>query len=78
VVKSEIEDAVKRNAELDAQRITVGMPDGEVTLDENVRSWTERLDTENAAWSAPAVREFDDRLVVTRASPNGSRSRLFH
>jgi osmotically-inducible protein OsmY len=64
-VKSKIEAALKRNAELDAKRITVNTADGKVTLKGNVRSWTERVDAENAAWAAPGVKEVDDRLVVT-------------
>jgi osmotically-inducible protein OsmY len=66
-VKSKIEAALKRSAELDAKQITVDTADGKVTLKGNVRSWTERVDAENAAWAAPGVREVDDRLVVTPA-----------
>jgi len=64
-VKAKIDAALKRNAELDAERITVDAADGKVTLKGNVRSWTERVDAEHAAWAAPGVREVDDRLVVT-------------
>jgi osmotically-inducible protein OsmY len=67
VVKSKIEAALKRNAELDAKRITVEAADGKVTLKGNVRSWTERTDAEHAAWAAPGVKEVDDRLLVTPA-----------
>ena len=67
-VKAKIEAAFKRNAELDAKRIAVTMADGTVTLEGSVRSWTERMDAEHAAWAAPGVKEVDDRLVVT-ASP---------
>jgi len=66
-VKAKIEAALKRNAEIDAERITVDAADGKVTLKGNVRSWTERVDAEHAAWAAPGVREVDDRLVVTPA-----------
>jgi osmotically-inducible protein OsmY len=66
-VKSKIEAALKRNAELDAERIIVDTADGKVTLEGNVRSWTERMDAENAAWAAPGVRQVDDRLLVTPA-----------
>ena len=66
-VKSKIEAALKRNAELDAERIIVDTADGKVTLKGNVRSWTERMDAENAAWAAPGVRQVDDRLLVTPA-----------
>ena len=44
------------------------MADGDVTLERNVRAWTERLDVENGVWSVPGVREFDDRLVATPAT----------
>lgn len=67
-VKSKIEAALKRNAELDAKQITVDTADGKVTLKGTVRSWTERMDAENAAWATPGVREVDDRLVLTTVS----------
>jgi osmotically-inducible protein OsmY len=66
-VKTKIEAALKRNAELDAKLINVETSGGKVTLKGNVRSWAERADAEHAAWAAPGVREVDDRLVV--ASP---------
>lgn len=64
-VKSKIEAALKRNAELDAKLITVEAIEGKVTLKGHVRSWSERSDAERAAWAAPGVKEVDDRLVVT-------------
>jgi osmotically-inducible protein OsmY len=63
-VKSKIESALKRSAELDAKRITVDASDGRVTLRGTVRSWAERKDAEYAAWSAPGVKEVDDELIV--------------
>lgn len=66
-VKSKIEDALKRNAELDAKRISVDTADGKVTLKGTVRSWTERMDAEHAAWAAPGVKEVDDHLLVNPA-----------
>ena len=64
-VKSKIEAALKRNAELDAKRITVETTGDRVILKGNVRSWAERTDAERAAWAAPGVKEVDDRLYVT-------------
>jgi osmotically-inducible protein OsmY len=64
-VKSKIEAALKRNAELDAKQIKVETTDGKVTLEGKVRSWAERVDAEHAAWAAPGVKEVDDRLVVS-------------
>ena len=66
-MKSSIEDALKRNAELDVRRMSVAMVGGMATLEENVRSWTDRVHAENAAWSAAGVREFDDWLVTALA-----------
>lgn len=63
-VKSKIEAALKRSAELDAQRIVVEAAEGKVVLKGSVRSWTERSDAERAAWAAPGVKEVDDRLTV--------------
>lgn len=64
-VKTKIEAALKRNAELDAKLINIETSGAKVTLKGNVRSWAERIDAEHAAWAAPGVKEVDDRLVVT-------------
>jgi osmotically-inducible protein OsmY len=63
-VKSRIEAALKRNAELEARHLTVEARDGKVTLRGTVHSWRERREAENAAWAAPGVKEVDDRLLV--------------
>ena len=56
-VKSHIEDALRRSAELDARRIQVDVRDGKVVLSGSVRSWSERQEAENAAWAAEGVSE---------------------
>jgi osmotically-inducible protein OsmY len=63
-VKKLIEDALKRDAELDAQAIRVNVVDGTVTLEGKVKAWFERRVAEKAAWSAPGVRAVDDRIAV--------------
>jgi osmotically-inducible protein OsmY len=63
-VKSKIEAALKRSAEVDARRIDVTIADGKVVLSGNVHSWFERNDARQAAWAAPGVKEVDDRITV--------------
>lgn len=63
-VKSRIESAFRRSAEIDASRIQVETSDGTVTLRGRVHSWTERQEAEKAAWAAPGVMEVDDELKV--------------
>ena len=64
-VKVRIENALKRNASLDANNITVTAMDGQVTLRGKVHSWSARTDAESAAWSAPGVVSVKDELAVT-------------
>ena len=63
-VKSKIESALKRSAEIDSKRINVEAVNGKVTLKGTVRSWAERRDAELAAWASPGVAEVDDLLTV--------------
>ena len=64
-VSTKIKDALRRSAELDAERITVEAHDGTVTLKGTVHSYADRRDAERAAWSAPGVSEVDDRIAVS-------------
>jgi osmotically-inducible protein OsmY len=64
-LKSKIEAAFKRNAEIDAKRIQVRTTDGEVILEGTVRSWMERQEAERVAWSAPGVKRVEDRIVIS-------------
>ncbi|HTL33605.1 MAG TPA: BON domain-containing protein [Kofleriaceae bacterium] len=63
-VKEKIEAALRRNAQIDAQRITVETRDGRVILRGQVRSWTELRHAQKAAWAAPGVTAVDNDLVV--------------
>ena len=64
-LKRKIQEAFKRNAEVDANRITVEANGSEVVLKGSVRSWIEREEAERVAWSAPGVTMVDDRIVVS-------------
>ena len=63
-VKAKIEDALRRNAEVDARRISVSTQDGAVTLFGNVHSWFEKEEAKRAAWAAPGVSRVIDHITV--------------
>jgi osmotically-inducible protein OsmY len=64
-VKIKIEDAFRRNADLDARRISVVTSDGRVTLTGTVRTWSERDAAVSSAWAAPGVTRVEDDLVIS-------------
>ncbi len=64
-VKKRIENALKRNVELEANAIRVDVLNDKVILKGKVNAWVERSAAERAAWSAPGVREVDDQLTVS-------------
>lgn len=64
-VKTKIEAAFKRNAEIDAKAVTVEAKDNKVTLRGMVRSWSERDEAQRAAWAAPGVVAVDNKIMVT-------------
>jgi len=64
-IKRKIEEAFKRNAEIDANRIQVKSSDGEVVLEGTVRSWAERQEAERVAWAAPGVKKVEDHIRVS-------------
>ncbi len=64
-VERRINEALKRNADLESQGIHVTVKEGStVTLEGKVHTWNERWLAERAAWSVSGVRTVEDRLMV--------------
>jgi osmotically-inducible protein OsmY len=63
-VKSKIEQALKRSAELDARRITVEVDGNRAKLYGTVRSFAEKQEAERAAWSAPGITYVDNHIII--------------
>ena len=64
-LKQQIEKALVRNAQTDARRITVEVQGSKVILRGTVRSYAEKQEAADAAWSAPGVTEVDNRIVIS-------------
>ena len=63
-IKHRIEEAFRRNAIIDAQKVAVDASGSEVTLRGEVRSWAERDQAQQTAWAAPGVLTVKNEITV--------------
>ncbi|MDI2143647.1 MULTISPECIES: BON domain-containing protein [unclassified Pseudomonas] len=63
-IQRSIEEALKRNAEVDAKAIRIKVDGSVVKLEGRVHFWREREIAERAAWSVPGVSKVEDQLLI--------------
>lgn len=63
-IQKRIEEALKRNAEVDAKGIHIKVEGNVVKLEGKVHLWRERQIVERAAWSVPGVSKVEDHLLI--------------
>jgi len=65
LVKADIEAALKRRAQKDANEISVSVHGSGVTLSGKVHSWSERELATHTAWGSPGVRNVVDNITLS-------------
>ena len=63
-LKKRIQDALVRNAKVDANKITVEVQGSKAILKGAVRAWVEKEEAERVAWLAPGVASVENRITV--------------
>lgn len=63
-IKQKIKSALLRDAQIDADHISVEAHDGTVVLKGQVRSWPEREEAQRTAWAAPGVLQVSNQIEV--------------
>ncbi|MBI1767196.1 MAG: BON domain-containing protein [Bacteroidetes bacterium] len=66
-IKEKIASAFHRSATIDSSAVRVEVSGGKVKLIGKVRTWLERQEAENAAWSSAGVVEVDNKIEVDAA-----------
>jgi osmotically-inducible protein OsmY len=59
-----VRNAIVRNAQLDAKTIDVAVNGTKITLTGTVKSWAEKTQASNAAWSSPSVTDVLNNIIV--------------
>lgn len=65
-IKTRIEEALRRSAETEGQKISVSVDGDKVTLTGNVYSFSESEDARHAAWMAPGVMSVENNLKISQ------------
>jgi osmotically-inducible protein OsmY len=63
-VQDSIKKALKRNAGVDGDALSVTTMNGTVTIEGTVRSWAEHDEAIDAAWAAPGVTSVHDDMLI--------------
>lgn len=63
-IKRKIAASFHRNASIDSANISVLVEGGTVTLTGKVRTWAERKQAEDVAWTMPGITEVKNRLEI--------------
>ncbi len=66
-LQRKIAAAYHRSATIDSSSIKIDTTGSKVTLHGNVRSWAERKEAENIAWTAPGVLAVDNKIEIDTA-----------
>ena len=63
-IKNEIDEALRRSADVDAQHVHVSVQGSLVSLSGCVRSWLEKQEADRAAWATRGVTRVENLVVV--------------
>jgi osmotically-inducible protein OsmY len=63
-IRTDIKDALQRQAEREAEHIDIDVADGIVTVSGKVRTWAEKRAVRGVVGCAPGVRAIEDDLIV--------------